>query len=64
MRIYVTGPTGCGKSSSVKSMIKHTKCHRVLISWSKIKKCSDFVSMFRPIKINGEVYNHTIEMNQ
>ena len=51
------GPPGCGKTSLIKSTIKHTKRHCVLVSWTKIKTCSDFVSLFRPIKINGKVYN-------
>ena len=51
------GPPGCGKSSLIKSTIKYTKRHCVLVSWSRIKTCSDFVSLFRPIKIDKKVYN-------
>ena len=51
------GPPGCGKSSLIKSTIKYTKRHCVLVSWSRIKTCSDFVALFRPIKIDKKVYN-------
>ena len=51
------GPPGCGKSSLIKSTIKYTNRHCILVSWAKIKTCNDFVSLFRPIKINGKVYN-------
>lgn len=51
------GPPGCGKSSLIKSTIKYTKRHCVLVSWSRIKTCSDFLALFRPIKINKKVYN-------
>lgn len=51
------GPPGCGKSSLIKSTIKYTKRHCVLVSWSKIKTCNDFVALFRPMKINKKVYN-------
>ena len=55
--ILLYGPPGCGKSSLIKSTIKQTGRHCILVSWSKIKTCSDFVSLFRPIKINNRVYN-------
>lgn len=51
------GPPGCGKSSLIKSTIKYTNRHCILVPWSKIKTCNDFVSLFRPIKINDKVYN-------
>ena len=51
------GPPGCGKSSLIKSTIKYTNRHCLLVPWSKIKTCNDFVSLFRPIKINDKVYN-------
>ena len=51
------GPPGCGKSSLIKSTIKYTNRHCILVPWSKIKTCNDFVSLFRPIKINNKVYN-------
>ncbi len=50
------GPPGCGKSSLIKSTIKYTKRHCILVSWSKIKTCNDFVALFRPMKIDKKVY--------
>ena len=51
------GPPGCGKSSLIKSTIKLTKRHCILVSWFKIKTCSDFVALFRPMKIDKKIYN-------
>ena len=53
------GPPGCGKSSLIKSTIKHTGRHCVLVSWSKLKTCSDFVALFRPLKIGNRVYEQS-----
>lgn len=50
------GPPGCGKSSLIKSTIKYTGRHCILVSWSKLKTCSDFVALFRPLKIGNRVY--------
>ena len=55
--LMLHGPPGCGKSSLIKSTIKLTNRHCVLVSWSKIKTCSDFVALFRPMKIGKKVYN-------
>ena len=53
------GPPGCGKSSLIKSTIKHTGRHCVLVSWSKLKTCSEFVALFRPLKIGNRVYEQS-----
>lgn len=53
------GPPGCGKSSLIKSTIKHTGRHCVLVPWSKLKTCSDFVALFRPLKIGNRVYEQS-----
>jgi len=50
------GPPGCGKSSLIKSTIKYTGRHCILVSWSKLKTCSEFVALFRPLKIGNRVY--------
>ena len=50
------GPPGCGKSSLIKSTIKYTGRHCVLVSWSKLKTCGEFVALFRPLKIGNRVY--------
>jgi hypothetical protein len=49
------GPPGCGKSSLIKAVVKYTKRHCLIVSWSKLKTCSDFASLFRPIKINNKI---------
>jgi hypothetical protein len=53
------GPPGCGKSSLIKSAIKYTGRHCVLVSWSKLKTCSEFVALFRPLKIGNRVYEQS-----
>jgi SpoVK/Ycf46/Vps4 family AAA+-type ATPase len=55
--ILLYGDPGCGKSSLIKATISKTGRHCILVPWTKIKTCSDFVSLFRPIKINNKVYN-------
>ena len=55
--ILLHGDPGCGKSSLIKATAKYTGRHIVLVPWTKIKTCSDFVSLFRPIKINNKAYN-------
>jgi SpoVK/Ycf46/Vps4 family AAA+-type ATPase len=54
--VLLYGPPGCGKSSLIKATVKHTGRHCILVPWTKIKTCNDFVSFFRPIKINNRVY--------
>jgi len=55
--ILLHGDPGCGKSSLIKATIKHTGRHVILVPWTKMKTCQDFVSIFRPIKINNKTYN-------
>jgi ATP-dependent Zn protease len=54
--ILLYGPPGCGKSSLIKATIKATGRHCILVPWTKIKTCSDFVSFFRPMNINNRTY--------
>ena len=55
--ILLHGDPGCGKSSLIKATIKHTGRHCILVPWTKIKTCNDFVSLFRPLKINNKRYS-------
>jgi hypothetical protein len=57
--ILLYGPPGCGKTSLIKSTIRYTGRHCILVPWSKIKTCNDFVSLFRPIKINNRIYKQS-----
>jgi len=54
--ILLHGDPGCGKSSLIKATAKYTGRHIVLVPWAKIRTCNDFVSLFRPIKINNKTY--------
>ena len=55
--ILLHGNPGCGKSSLIKATAKYTGRHIVLVPWTKIRTCNDFVSLFRPIKINNKTYS-------
>jgi len=50
------GPPGCGKTSLIKATAEYTGRHCILVSWTKIKTCTDFVSLFRPMKIGYKEY--------
>ena len=54
--ILLYGDPGCGKTSLIKSTIAYTGRHCILVSWSKIRTCNDFISLFRPLKINNKTY--------
>jgi len=55
--ILLYGDPGCGKTSLIKATAEYTGRHCVLVSWTKIKTCTDFVSLFRPLKIGYKEYN-------
>lgn len=54
--LLLHGDPGCGKSSLIKATIDYTGRHCILVSWSKIRTCNDFASLFRPLKINQKTY--------
>lgn len=54
--IFLHGPPGCGKSSLIKATAEFTGRHCILVPWTKIKTCQDFVSLFRPLKIGDKEY--------
>lgn len=54
--ILLYGDPGCGKTSLIKATAEYTGRHCVIVSWTKIKTCADFVSLFRPLKIGYKEY--------
>lgn len=54
--MLLTGRPGTGKSCTIRGILNETGRHGVLVSWSKIKTCSDFCSIFRLTEINGKKY--------
>lgn len=50
------GDPGCGKSSLIKASINYLERNCILVEWTKIKTCNDFISLFRPILINNKTY--------
>jgi len=54
--IMLYGDPGCGKSSLIKATAEYTGRHCLLISWMKIKTCTDFISLLRPMKIGYKEY--------
>ncbi len=54
--MLLTGLPGTGKSCTIRGILNETGRHGVLVSWSKIKTCSDFCSIFRLTEINNKAY--------
>lgn len=54
--ILLHGEPGCGKSCTIRGILNRTKRHGVLVRWSLIKTCSEFVAIFRSA-INNKKYN-------
>jgi len=54
--LLLTGQPGTGKSCTIRGILNETGRHGVLVSWSKIKTCSDFCSIFRLTEINNKKY--------
>lgn len=55
--ILLRGPPGCGKSCTIRGILNRTGRHGVLVTWSKLKTCNDFCSLFRTTKINDKEYS-------
>ena len=51
------GEPGCGKSSLIKASVNYLQRNCIVVEWTKIKTCNDFISLFRPIKINNKIYD-------
>ena len=55
--MLLRGPPGCGKSCTIRGILNRTGRHGVVVSWSKLKTCKDFCSLFRNTKINDKKYS-------
>jgi len=53
--ILLHGEPGCGKSCTIRGILNRTNRHGVLVRWSHIKTCSEFVGIFRSA-INNNKY--------
>ena len=47
------GSPGCGKTSTIKAILKHTNRHGVIVNLNKIKTCEELESVFRKRVFNG-----------
>jgi hypothetical protein len=51
------GSPGCGKTSTVKGILKHCNRHAIIINLSNIKSNDEIESVFRNRRINGKKYS-------
>jgi len=54
--ILMTGPPGCGKSSTIRGILNRTGRNGVVVSWSSITSSSEFRALMRSTKINDVQY--------
>lgn len=54
--ILLSGPPGTGKSCTIRGILNRTGRIGILVQWSKIKTCSEFISLIRNLQINGKTY--------
>ena len=50
------GNPGCGKTSTIKAILKKTKRHGIVINLAKIKTCEELQDIFRKRKINNKTF--------
>ena len=51
------GSPGCGKTSTIKAILKYTNRHGIIINLNRVKTCEELESLFRNRKINGHELN-------
>ena len=51
------GSPGCGKTSTIKAILKYTNRHAVIINLNKVKTCEELQYIFRKRKFNKKVLN-------
>jgi hypothetical protein len=49
------GAPGCGKTSTIKAILKYTNRHGIIINLSKVKTCEELQLLFRNRKINNNI---------
>lgn len=49
------GYPGCGKTSTIKAILKYTNRHGIMINLSKVKTCEELMLIFRRRCINGNI---------
>jgi len=57
--ILLSGPPGCGKSSTIKAILKYTKRQGILINLSSIKSNEELEMLFRNRLFNRKIYKGT-----
>uniref|UniRef100_A0A6C0LBF1 ATPase AAA-type core domain-containing protein n=1 Tax=viral metagenome TaxID=1070528 RepID=A0A6C0LBF1_9ZZZZ len=55
--ILLSGPPGCGKSCIIKGILNRTGRDGIIVPWTRLKRCSDFISLFRSKKINDTLFD-------
>ena len=55
--LLLHGKPGTGKSGTIKGILNRTGRHGILVRWTKIKSCAEFISLFSNIAINDLTYS-------
>ena len=50
------GEPGCGKTTTIKGILKYTNRNAIIIDLGKVKTCEELETIFRTRKINGKVF--------
>ena len=51
------GEPGCGKTTTIKGILKYTNRNAIIVDLGKVKTCEELESIFRTRKINGKVFS-------
>ena len=51
------GEPGCGKTTTIKGILKYTNRNAIIVDLSKVKTCDELESIFRTRKINGKIFS-------
>lgn len=55
--ILLHGKPGTGKSGTIKGILNRTGRHGILVRWTKLKSCAEFISLFSNIVIKDLKYS-------